>query len=73
MSRIVDLRNLKVYFYDQKDKRFVRAVEDVGFPVEVGSILGIVGESGSGKTVTARSMMGLVTGEPGVIGGSSPK
>jgi peptide/nickel transport system ATP-binding protein len=69
MSRIVDLRNLKVYFYDQKDKRFVRAVEDVGFQVGGRSILGMVGESGSGKTVTARSMMGLVTGEPGVIGG----
>jgi oligopeptide transport system ATP-binding protein len=69
MSRIVDLRSLKVYFYDQKDKRFIRAVEDVGFPVEGGSVLGIVGESGCGKTVTARSMMGLVTGEPGIIGG----
>jgi oligopeptide/dipeptide ABC transporter ATP-binding protein len=69
MSRIVDLKNLRVYFYDQKDKRFVRAIEDVGFPLDEGSILGIVGESGCGKTVTARSMMGLVTGEPGIIGG----
>jgi oligopeptide/dipeptide ABC transporter ATP-binding protein len=69
MSLIVNLKKLRVYFYDQKDKRFIRAVEDVGFPVEEGSVLGIVGESGCGKTVTALSMMGLINAEPGVIGG----
>jgi oligopeptide/dipeptide ABC transporter ATP-binding protein len=63
------LEGLKVYFYDQKDKRFIRAVEDVGFSVHEGRVLGIVGESGCGKTVTALSMLGLVDGEPGVIGG----
>ncbi len=66
---IVDLRNLKVYFYDQKDKRFIRAVEDVGFTMKEGSILGMVGESGCGKSVTALSMMGLLVSEPGLIGG----
>jgi len=69
MSLIADLRKLKVYFYDQKDKRFIRAVEDMGFQVEKGAVMGMVGESGCGKTVTAQTMMGLVTGEPGVIGG----
>lgn len=69
MSLVVDLKNLMVYFYDQKDKRFIRAVEDVGFELEQGSVLGMVGESGCGKTVTAQSMMGLISGEPGVIGG----
>ncbi len=69
MSLIAELKNLKVYFYDQKNKRFIRAVEDVGFQVEQDSVLGIVGESGCGKTVTAQSMMGLISGEPGIIGG----
>ncbi len=69
MSLVADLKNLMVYFYDQKDKRFIRAVEDVGFELEQGSVLGMVGESGCGKTVTAQSMMGLISGEPGVIGG----
>jgi oligopeptide/dipeptide ABC transporter ATP-binding protein len=69
MSLVAELKNLRVYFYDQKDMRFIRAVEDVGLQVERGSVLGIVGESGSGKSVTARSMMGLNSGEPGIIGG----
>jgi oligopeptide/dipeptide ABC transporter ATP-binding protein len=70
MPLIAELAGLKVYFYDQKDRRFIRAVEDVGFQVERGSVLGMVGESGCGKTVTAQSMMGLLNGEPGIIGGS---
>jgi oligopeptide/dipeptide ABC transporter ATP-binding protein len=69
MSLVAELKNLRVYFYDQKDKRFIRAVEDVGFQLEQGSVFGMVGESGCGKTVTAQSMMGLISGEPGVIGG----
>lgn len=64
-----DLKDLKVYFYDQRDKRFIRAVENVGFEVKEGSVLGIVGESGCGKTVTALSMIGLTDSEPGIIGG----
>ena len=44
-------------------------LENVGFEVEEGSVLGIVGESGCGKTVTALSMMGLLESEPGILGG----
>ncbi len=69
MPSIAELKDLKVYFYDQRDKRFIRAVENVGFEVEEGSVLGVVGESGCGKTVTALSMMGLLESEPGIIGG----
>ncbi|MFW6138855.1 MAG: ABC transporter ATP-binding protein, partial [Spirochaetota bacterium] len=49
---------------------FIRAVEDAGFPVIKGSVVGVVGESGCGKTVTALSMMGLLDSEPGVIEGN---
>jgi oligopeptide/dipeptide ABC transporter ATP-binding protein len=70
MSMLAQLEGLKVYFYDQKDKRFIRAVKDVGFQVRERTVVGLVGESGCGKTMTALSMMGLVDGEPGVIGGS---
>ncbi len=69
MSLVAELKNLRVYFYDQKDMRFIRAVEDVGLQLEQGTVLGMVGESGSGKSVTAWSMMGLISGEPGIIGG----
>jgi oligopeptide/dipeptide ABC transporter ATP-binding protein len=67
--RIAELEHLKVYFYDQGDRRFIRAVEDVGLAVGEKQVVGLVGESGCGKTITALSMMGLIDGEPGVIGG----
>jgi peptide/nickel transport system ATP-binding protein/oligopeptide transport system ATP-binding protein len=44
----------------------VHAVNDVSFTVEQGSVLGIVGESGSGKSVTALSIMRLIS-TPGRI------
>jgi oligopeptide/dipeptide ABC transporter ATP-binding protein len=69
MSLLVELEGLKVYFYDQGDKRFIRACENIGFGIRENKVLGVVGESGCGKTVTALSMMGLIDGEPGVIGG----
>jgi oligopeptide/dipeptide ABC transporter ATP-binding protein len=69
MSLIAELEGLKVYFYDQGDKRFIRACEDIAFSIREGTVVGVVGESGSGKTVAALSMMGLIDGEPGVIGG----
>jgi peptide/nickel transport system ATP-binding protein len=48
--------------------RRLRALHEVSFGVEAGSILGIVGESGSGKSLTARSIMRMVP-EPGAITG----
>ncbi|RKX99975.1 MAG: hypothetical protein DRP54_06270 [Spirochaetes bacterium] len=69
MANLAELKGLKVYFYDQRDRRFIRAVEDMEFEVEEGSIMGLVGESGCGKTITARALMGLIDSYPGLIGG----
>jgi peptide/nickel transport system permease protein len=45
----------------------VTVIEDVGFEVNKGEVLGIVGESGSGKTVTSLSIMRLIPSPPGRI------
>ena len=43
---------------------------DVSMTVERGEVLGIVGESGSGKTMTALSVMGLLSPSARIAGGS---
>ena len=47
----------------------VRAVQDVSFDLNEGTILGIVGESGSGKSITARTIMGMVPSHGEVTSG----
>jgi peptide/nickel transport system ATP-binding protein len=39
---------------------WLTVVEDVGFQVRAGEVVGLVGESGSGKTVTSLGIMGLL-------------
>ena len=48
---------------DQLTKHFgaVVAVDQVGFSVEQGSIVGFLGPNGAGKTTTLRMLLGLVT------------
>ncbi len=67
---LLQIRDLRTYFYSQAKQAFVRAVDGVDLAVFKGSTLGIVGESGSGKSITMLSSIGLVTSAPGVITGS---
>ena len=48
---------------------YLHAVEDVSFSIEKGEILGIVGESGCGKSMTALSILRLVSSPPVYITG----
>jgi ABC-2 type transport system ATP-binding protein len=51
----------------------VRAVDDLSFTVEPGSVTGFLGPNGAGKTTTLRMLLGLITPDAGsaTIGGRS--
>ena len=66
MSNVLEVKNLKTYFYTEEG--VVKAVDDVSFSVEKGKTLGLVGESGCGKSVTAMSISRLIS-PPGRIAG----
>lgn len=63
-EKVLEVRNLSTYFYT--DRGIVKAVDDVSFSIEKGKTLGIVGESGCGKSITAMSVMRLIS-KPGKI------
>ena len=62
---LLQVEDLQTYFFT--DDATVRAVDGVSFEVNPRETLAIVGESGSGKTVTALSILRLVSQPPGRI------
>src|SRR5579863_527723 len=67
-ENLLEVNNLKTYFFTRSG--VVKAVDDVSFVMKPGETLGVVGESGCGKSVTALSVMRLVTTPPGkIVGG----
>ncbi|KUF09386.1 dipeptide/oligopeptide/nickel ABC transporter permease/ATP-binding protein [Pseudoponticoccus marisrubri] len=66
---LLALQQLQTEFH--VGKRVFRAVGGVTLHVEKGECLGLIGESGSGKSVTALSVMGLVSSPPGVVTGGA--
>jgi oligopeptide/dipeptide ABC transporter ATP-binding protein len=64
---LLDVRNLKTYFATGRGE--VRSVDDVSFTLEQGEVLSLVGESGCGKSVTALSIMRLVSPPGRIVGG----
>ncbi len=66
---IMDARNIGVSF--KVEHGTVEAVKDISFQLYRGETIAIVGESGSGKSVTARTVMGLLSKRATVLPKSS--
>jgi oligopeptide transport system ATP-binding protein len=64
-ANLLEVDNLKTYFYTRGG--VVKAVNGVSFNIKPGETLGVVGESGCGKSVTALSVMRLISNPPGKI------
>jgi oligopeptide transport system ATP-binding protein len=65
MEPLFEIKNLKTHFFTPDG--VVKAVDGVTFQVMPGETLGIVGESGCGKSITALSIMRLISSPPGKI------
>src|SRR5687768_13808624 len=67
-SPLVEIKNLQTHFFT--DEGVVKAVEDVSLTIPKGKTLGLVGESGCGKSVTAMSIIRLISSPGRIVGGS---
>ena len=62
---LLHMEDLHTHFYTPEG--VVKAVDGVGFDIGRGETLGVLGESGCGKSVTALSIIGLISSPPGRI------
>jgi oligopeptide/dipeptide ABC transporter ATP-binding protein len=68
MADLLEVTDLRTQFRTRAG--LVRSVDGVSFSIAEGELLGLVGESGCGKSITALSIMRLIS-EPGrIVGGS---
>ena len=68
MTALLEIRDLQTSFFTSDGE--VRAVNGVTFSIEAGKTMGLVGESGCGKSVTALSVIQLLTKGTGrIVGG----
>jgi peptide/nickel transport system ATP-binding protein len=66
-TTLLSVRGLKTHFL--ADEGVTRAVDGVSFDVSAGKTLGVVGESGCGKSITARSLLGIISPPGKIIAG----
>jgi len=65
---LLEVDSLRTHFPTRAG--LVKAVDDVSFHIAEGELLGLVGESGCGKSITALSVMRLVSSPGKIVGGS---
>ena len=65
---MLEVRDLRTSFFTPAGE--VKAVNGISFNLDSGKVLGIVGESGSGKSVTAYSILQILTHPGRIVGGS---
>ena len=65
---LLSVKDLCTSFFTSSGE--VKAVNGISFDLEEGKVLGIVGESGSGKSVTAYSILQILTNPGRIVGGS---
>jgi peptide/nickel transport system ATP-binding protein len=68
MSYLLEVEGLKTYFPTRAG--VVKSVDAVSFHIGEGELLGLVGESGCGKSITALSIMRLISPPGKIVGGS---
>ena len=66
---LLSIRNLSVEFHTEEG--IVRAVDEVSFDIPRGKTVCLVGESGCGKSVSAYSLLGLVSPPGRVVDGEA--
>jgi peptide/nickel transport system ATP-binding protein len=65
---VINVSHLQTQF--RIPEGMIRAVDDISFAVRTGETLGVVGESGCGKSVTALSIMQLISPPGRITGGT---
>jgi oligopeptide/dipeptide ABC transporter ATP-binding protein len=65
MEDILKIQDLKTYFFTEEG--VFKAVDGVTLRIGKGQVIGLIGESGCGKSVTALSILRLISNPPGRI------
>jgi oligopeptide/dipeptide ABC transporter ATP-binding protein len=63
-QQLLEVKQLRTSFFTRAGE--VQSVRGISFSIQKGEVVGIVGESGSGKSVTAKSILSLIS-PPGKI------
>ena len=68
MTALLEVEDLKTHFRTRAG--LVKSVDGVSFKIDEGELLGLVGESGCGKSITALSIMRLISPPGRIVSGS---